>query len=492
MAVNEKLIHLEADDDILTVRGHLETVSAERAILVVPKGCKALTRPVGLDLLKRQANDLALQIALVTRDSSIRFLARERGFAVFPSVERAQQAEWQELEVTSPLGQEHVLPQLNRRVRRRQGDLLSVTFFLGCVFLLLAAGFLLIAPSAEVTLVPVSEPVEASIEIRASPDAEKIDFAAGTIPARVVETWVEGTDQIPTVSKKDAPDELAKGTVIFTNKTGGTVEVPEGTAVSTSAGTRIRFVTLYDITVPAEGRARAEVEAVDPGPAGNVGAFMINTVEGSLALKVRVINGEPTSGGSVKRVGTVTQADKEKLKASLLKKLHQEAQTGLEGKLEEGEFIPPESIEVVIIDEIYDKFVDEVADTLGLKIRAVAEGMAIDQKDAEALARSALESKAIGNSQLMPESLEIEIGEIKEVEGGDFALTMRARGVAAVNIDDGFVAGLIRGKSVKEAKSILDGLPLQEGPIVKVSPPWLGRLPWLPFRIHIFVGAREV
>jgi len=473
--MDEKIIQLEADDDILTIKGRLEVAQAERVILVVPKGCKGLSNPVRFDLLRRQANDMAMEVALVTRDRAVRALARRHGFPVYPSAERAQRATWRG-------------PKARSSTAGRWGDLISIVLLLGCVLLLLAAGFLLIAPSAEVKLAPASTPVEALMEIKASPKVEEIDWAASKIPARAVEADLEGSAQIPTVSQKDVPDERAKGRVTFTNRTGRAVEIPQGTVVSTSAGTTIRFVTLEDITVPAGIGARAGVEigAVDAGPGGNVRPFMVNTVEGPLALKVRVINGEPTSGGSVKRARAVTQADKERLKTLLLKKFHQEAETRLEGELEEKELIPPESIAVIVIDEIYDKFTDEVADTLGLEMSAVARGTAINWEDVETLARSALESKAMEGSRLVSQSLEIrQMGEAMKADEESIVFTVRATGIAAADINKEFVKGLIRGKSLREAKSSLSGLPLQGKPLIEISPSWFGRVPWLPFRIYV-------
>ncbi len=426
--------------------------------------------------MRRQVDDLAMKVALVTRDRRIKALARRHGFPVYPSLELAKQGAWHE---PSPAA-------------GRWGDLISVTLLLGFMLLLLGAGFFLVAPSAEVKLMPKIFPIETLIEVRADPEAEKIDWAARTIPARMVEASLEGSAQIPTVSQKDVPDERAKGRVVFTNRTGEAVKVPKGTVVATSAGTIIRFVTLEEVTVPPGigARAEVEVEAMDAGLRGNVKAFLINTIEGPLALKLRVINTAPTSGGSVKRRGVVTQADKERLKALLLKRLHREALSRLEGELEEGEFVPPETIEVVVIDEIYDKFVDEVADSLGLKIRAIAKGMAINMRDVEALACSALGMKTKEGFRPVPESLQLRM-EKATVEGESVLLTVRAKGIAAAEIDRDFVRGLVRGKSVEEARESLSGLPLEGSPLIRVDPPWLGRMPWLPLRIKVSKMTNE-
>ena len=70
----------------------------------------------------------------------------------------------------------------------------------------------------------------------------------------------------------------------------------------------------------------AEIEALEPGPVGNVAAATISVVETApLRGKIRVINENPTQGGGVRQVGVVTRADMDRLKAQLLQQLQQRA-----------------------------------------------------------------------------------------------------------------------------------------------------------------------
>ena len=89
-----QVIHLEADDDITTVRARLEKAEAPRVLLVVPPGCQAFDSLLDLKLLQRYAESLALEVALVTKASKTRVLARQLGFSVFISARRGQKARW--------------------------------------------------------------------------------------------------------------------------------------------------------------------------------------------------------------------------------------------------------------------------------------------------------------------------------------------------------------------------------------------------------------
>ncbi|HID86624.1 MAG TPA: hypothetical protein EYP55_04495, partial [Anaerolineae bacterium] len=349
-----QVIHLEPDDDLAMIRSRLERAGGREVLLVVPWRCRALRNLVHLRLLRRYANSLGLAVALVARDSTTRVLAREAGFSVFYSVWRGQRARWRPLEPkilapTRPLaGTES--PSQKRRIpawlspRALARGFLGLVGFALLILCLLAMG-LLILPMATITLTPATETLSETMEIQADPELTAVDYERVQIPARLVERVIEGQAEAPPAATRDVADARASGTVIFINKRNEPTTIPEGTLVSTSAGTIIKFRTVEEVTLPPQvgGRAQVSILAVDPGPSGNVKAWTINTVEPSLAHLVNVVNDAPTSGGSVKRVGVVTAEDRRRLRESLLQRLQQEAANALQGELGEDEFLAQES-----------------------------------------------------------------------------------------------------------------------------------------------------
>jgi hypothetical protein len=499
----EQIIYLEVDDDIAAVRDRLEWAQARRVLLVIPPQCRTLSNLVNLKLLQRHAHNLAMEAALVTRDGTTRELAQEVGLPVFSSLGRAQRAKWYGRRVvekapTRPKEYKGTRPREPRLSAwsaspGRGQQILAVAFF-SILFLFLAAAVLLLVPSATVTLRPVSEAVSETLLVQANPELESIDYQTGEIPARIVEVEVEATDHIPTTTKRDAADVRATGTVIFVNKITEPVEIPLGTVVGTSAGTNIRFTTIETATLPSAigGTAETGIVAVEPGPSGNVDAFMINTIEGPLSLQVRVVNDKPTGGGNMKQVGVVTQADKDRLKASLLQKLQQEAYNRILEELKEQEFVPPETLVVEVVSETYDKFVDEEADVLGMKMVVSASGTAIGGQDANALVYRLLEAKVREGYQLTTEGLRFELGQIVAVEGRNVSFTMQAFGLIVPVIDLNTVINDIRGRPIEEAEDLLSQrFPLKERPVIEVAPDWLGRVPLLPFNIDASIELEE-
>ncbi len=491
----EQIIYLEPGDDITSIRDRLEWARARRVLLVVPPKCRALTSEVNLKLLHRQARDLSMELALVTRNKATKKLAAGLDLPVFSSVQRGQREGWYagEEEVSS---QRAKLERVHRQrvasmPSRAQSPLVQQVFAFGlfsALVALLIAGALLVVPEARVTLIPATQEVSEAILVRASPDALVTDQEAALIPARVVELVIEGEAHSPTISRRDAPDAHATGTVVFSNKTSQEVVVPMGVSVRTSTGTNIRFTTTETATLESRGRAEVGIEAVEPGPSGNVDPFTINVVEGSWALQVAVINDKPTAGGNVAQVGVVTQVDKDRLKAMLLQQLQQEAYLRLQDELNEQEFIPPETLTIDVLAETYDKFVGEQADVLGLKMRVAARGTAVPQQEANALVHALLQARVREGYELLPQGLEFRVGDVVNVEGSSVSFIMRASGYLTAKIDPGVVKENIRGKPTSLARSYLrESLPLRAEPVVEVNPDWLGRVPFFPFRIRVSI-----
>jgi hypothetical protein len=352
-------------------------------------------------------------------------------------------------------------------------------------------------PQAQVTLVPFRQLVEVTLELRADPEVEAPSLSGLTIPARLVEAQVEETGEIATVNKRDAPDAPAVGTVTFINQQATPVEILPGAIVRTSTGTTVRFQTVTTATLAAAIGATAEagVEALEPGPAGNVPALTINMVEtAALRGRVRVTNENPTQGGGVKQVGVVTRADMDRLKAQMLQQLQQRAYLELQNQLGEQEFLPDESMTTEILSEVYDQFLDAEADVLHLQMRILAVGTAVDRANGNLLAYEALKDRIPVTYELKSEEITFNQSEQVRMDGRSVLLQVTASAPLVVEVDRGAVRSAIAGLTVEEALLVLeDAFALAAPPLVEVQPDWikrwkwLDRVPFLPFRIQVVV-----
>ena len=504
----DQIIYLDPTDDVISVRDRVDMAEAKRVLLVVPPYTDVLSRRVDLQIIQRCAAQRGIEVALVTEDSSIRSQASEVGLPVFGSVTTGKRRKhWRasyddaDVERWSPrrndeawtaAAQRGVAQARAARQHTVRLTLAWVSFF--AVLLVFALGAALIVPSARVVLVPRSEPVTVKLNVVIDSNIRSVDYARSRIPATVIYAEVEGNAQVATSGQKDIPSSRAAGKVIFLNQLTQPVSIPKGTAMRTSAfGTAIRFVTVADVTVPGGFGAQAEapIEAVDVGVGGNVAANLINEVEGVAALAVRVTNPEPTRGGGVKQVPSVTQADKDRLRAALLQQLQQRAYAQMQSQLGEQEYVPPESLSVSeVLDETYDHFVTEEAPSLGLQMRASVAGLKVGMQDANALVYAAMAGKVPPGYELIPNGLTFRREEtlVPADKRGNLTFVMRGLGFVAARLDLQAVRQAVAGQPVERARDhLLQSLPLQADPVVQVWPDWFGRVPYLTFRTMIDV-----
>jgi len=500
-------IQLHGNESPAAILDLLQRADEAEVLLFVPRGCEALERnQVNLRLLRRWADNLALQLGLVIEDRATQVLAHEAGLLLFPSIEAGQGANLRNLDrrrrrrrdlpprptpsllFTSKPGAES-----GRRLRGapRAALALIVSFF---GFFVLLALSLAILPSATVRLVPLSEPVQGSLQMTAVAGLGDIDYGSAQIPASNVSVEREGFDTISTTNKRDVPDGHAEGTVIVANKTSIPVTITQGTVLRTSYGQNVRFYTISDAFLPGElfSTVSVRVLAAEPGPSGNVPALTINVVEGEFAAQVDVLNSNPTKGGTVRRISTVDGVDKVNLRAKLLKSLQEEAYRELTGALGSDDFIPADSLTIAVLQEEFDHKIDDVADELALSMTVKVSGLAASGAHARELISSLMEQQMPQGYRLLAESVTLQRGDVLSASGEDATFEMSASGAMAQAIDQADVARAIAGASVPGATSYLvSRYDLAEPPAIRVTGSLLQRLPWWTARIGVHVTTPD-
>ncbi len=504
-----QVIHLTDDWRMPSLLARLETVRDPAVVLVVPPGSRAWANPARLQLLQRCAARCRLRLALVTGDLATQRLAAEVGLPSYRTLEEARRVT--QLEPPPPDGHLPEDPrarerarlirwrieeaprraQMIARARQRRPSVWTQTAGLMLLLALLVSGIVLtialIVPVAYVTLVPARQPVAVTVDLTATTGIDYPDVDRRLIPARLLELQIEGNGALPTTGRRDAPDQRATGTVTFINRQTAPLEIPMGTVVRTSTGTNVRFRTTVTGTLPAGIGATVEVpiEAIDPGPAGNVRSGTITQIDGPLAPVLRVINAQPTTGGSVRQVSVVTEADKNRLRQAVLQQVRQTAYQRLGALLTEDEFLPPESVTTIILAETFDHFVDEPADTLKLRLRVLARGLAVDSAAGRQIALRVMQTQIPSGSRLLMDSVRYQRGAVT-VQEGRVTYSLTATGEVISDIDRAAVRAAIAGLPLDEAQARLAAQwPLASPPEIRLQPAWIGRVPWIPFRIRV-------
>ncbi len=499
----EQIIHLQPEDDANSIRDQLAWVEADRALVVLPGRGEPIRGRLGLVLLQREAVRKQIEIGLVTTDPGLTAEAREMGIPVFPSLEMGQERQWRwpwrserrpRPILPPPPSDPGDLREAHRRNVPRPGwqgwvgRLAGLGVFV-LVLTLLGLTAVYAVPGATVVVQPATQELSVTAVVVGDPTVERADFEAGLVPARLIRVEVSWRGSAATTGFSDVPDAPASGAVVFINQQAAPVTVPAGTVVRTSAGTTIRFRTTQPVEVPGATGATAEapVVAIDAGPAGNVDANLINQIEGALALRLNVRNLSPTTGGGVRQVKAVTQADLDRLRGQVLQQLFQLSKAEMGNWMAPSEFLAEESLALfAVMEEDYSRYLGERADSVELELTALIQGYVVDEQEGYGVIYTALAKETPPGFQLIPTSISPpRRGEVLQVdEHGRVTFLMQGRARVAAEIDINQVTEAIRGQEIGLAKAwITQQLPVQDEPAIRVWPNWFGRLPFLPVRI---------
>ncbi|MFH1927789.1 MAG: baseplate J/gp47 family protein [Chloroflexota bacterium] len=487
-------IRLDEWDNINTVRERLEAAEASRVLLVIPARCREMRNLVNLKLLRRYAQDLRIRVRVVAEDMTTRALAKEAGLAMSPIIALGLGERF--LKDREQAYKPRATTLRARRSRDRgegHGFLIGISVVAVILGVILAA-LVMFLPTAVVTLVPVSEPVSARLEVTAEWGLDEIDYGRARVPARWVEIEIEGEDEIPATGMMDVPEARAQGEAVFANRSSDPLLVPKGTIVRTGSGVNIRFFTVSEVELPGIlwGHARVGIIAMEPGPSGNVKALTVNTVEGPLEFLVDVLNDAPIKGGTIKRVAIVAPQDHNRLRDSLVQRLQQEAYSRLVEQLDEGEFIPAESVTVEIVEDEFAQAVGEQTEMVWGRMLVNVGGLAVDGDGANALLKQLMGRSMPDGYCLQESTLRFRDVGTMQVHSGLVQFTRMGSGVAMSCTDEEELRRELSGKTLNAASKHLDErMDLVEFPSISIVPALFGRMPFLSQRIELRIEAES-
>jgi hypothetical protein len=367
---------------------------------------------------------------------------------------------------------------------------------LGLLALAIAAGLVaafFLAPSTTITLSPDRQALSELVQVQASPGVRIMDVEKRQIPARVATYEASGTGTLAITKQKEVITGRAQGLVIFANRGDQPVVVPQGTIVANSSGT-MRYETVEEVLVSGAvfATSKVGVRSLVEGPAGNTEKLLVSRIEGPLASLLYVANDSSLAGGEKRLVTYVTNEDRAKLREQVLTKLKDEAHGKLEVRIQQGEFVAPETVRLVnVLEEVYDKAVNEEATSLSLRMRVFFSGTFVDGAKANEVALQALTKKVKPGYLLLPQSVQLTPKEVQRVDGDTVYFLVQAQGAAVASFDEAKIRSDLASKTLAEAQIYLDSLPNQaERPKIEIFPGWLGRVARWDLRVYVNVAPK--
>ncbi len=362
-------------------------------------------------------------------------------------------------------------------------------FTLGVLSVLAIAALLL--PGARLHLKPEIRTETVTVSVLASPEHQSVDVS-GAVPAFWRTISVEGRKSIPTTGAISLPGQSASGKATFTNLTDEEITLPEDTIVTTLDEQPVRFATTSSARLPANASITIPIQAVTPGPEGNVPAKSITAIEGQVGLNLTVTNNQATRGGDNRWVSAPDQGDYQQLHDLLAETLAASALEEIEATLDESDLLLSEAVQQVeILEESYTPAEPAPADQLALTLRIQYRALTVNEESLWALGQAALKTNLPSGFYADPDSLEIkDLSDPKLADGGDTARwRLQAGWTITAILDPTEATKLALGLPPQEAADRLDeSLPLEEPASISLIPSFWPRLPTLPFRISVVIG----
>ena len=466
---NRSAVYLDPDDSIASMRSKLESAQGSAVIIVAGRGVSLLRNPIVLKYLRSYASQSGREVLIVTRDKVAAAQAREAGFPVFSSMGKLEQS----------VSKETRTPWIGAKLGILAGSLLAM-------FALISASAFFLIPSATIILKPTSWVVSEKVSVTANMKVASIDYASGQIPGRTVESLVEAVDRTEATGKKYESDKPATGRVTFLNRSGERIVVPKGTRLGTITG--VQFATKSEVVLPAvvNSTAQVDVEATEPGTLGNVVKLAINQIYGDLALKLSVLNEEPTTGGSDKEIRFVTVEDQDRLRKKVVETARKEGLIQFNNAKKSTEHIYSETVRAMLVEERFEQSVDQVSEWLEIRARVSITGLAFDLRDVNVYVSRQLAGEETDGTELMGDSLKIEL--LDAYEWGDDWVSFHvfAQGKVSPLVDSGAIKRELAGMTRAEAESYLaENFQLAEWPEVILQPSWAKTLPRFPWRVNV-------
>lgn len=497
-----QIISLDAHDDYISARDKISWTQTGRILLVWPERGVVLSRYLDLVLLLRHTTLMGAQLALVTQDPQVRYHARQLGIPVFRNLSKAQRSRWRPgrryrtqfrlasqrrdrpspdfeklYTETHPQGAKWLMLPLTR----------SLFFTLG-VFALLAIASILL-PEAQITIQPRSQAQAVELIVKASPDFQSVNIS-GYLPVQYRKIVVEGRASITVTGSARAPQKYALGEILLTNLSDRDIPISEGTVVRTQDSAPIRFTLARAGEVPGGvGNSTSfPIRAVLPGSASNVPAGKLVAVEGPQALNLVAINEAPTRGGSDITVPAPSTADREKLYSNLESELRHSAQDQLQAHGQGEDFLISSGMLLTqVFEENYDPPALQPSEVLDLQLRLEYQVPVIASSDLLALAEAVLDANLETGFHPLADTIEISHLTPPLVDKDkSFTWKLKAERTLEAQISNSHLISLVIGSPLQSAADKLAAsLPVENPPLITITPGWWPRLPYLPFRIQV-------
>ena len=495
MAANP--IYVEQEEEIPEIVERLRRTSGQDAMLVLPARSRVGQSRFNFQLLLSYASRMGKRVTVVCDDPAVQKMASETGFSVFgtlgasgmgipaePEAEPPPRKWWQRKAARLEAHVGVIAP--SKLLSKSATELKPGRFLLYMAALMLIlvglSALLVFVPSASVTLIAQAAPFsERDVEIQAQP---------GQAPIRVRANLISRTDSqgFKTTGVAAVPLAPAIGQAVYINACAhpsATITLLRGQRLNDPSNQIAFAQTSADVNVPAGKSVTVNIQAVNPGSAGNVGSGVITQIVPNSFDCLSVTNPQATGGGTdPSSKPLMTEADFDAGRAQLEQSLHQEIAQQLHASIQNGEKMS-ETIVFGAPQFNTDHKPGDNVPTFNGTMTVSGEGdFYIDADVAKAFTQY-LQQRVPDNQQLLTESgIKVDYRILNATTGGHLTFLGNATAYVAPKLDESKILASIVGRPLQGAKFYLQTLPIRSSTIDEQPIP-LPLMPFLGRRIQI-------
>lgn len=340
-------------------------------------------------------------------------------------------------------------------------------FALGLIFLLVGAFyyFLWALPRAEVILYVSPQLLEEDLKITLDSTAERSDVSQMIIPASLVSQTIEDSQDAQTTGTKIV-GEKATGEVTLYNRTSEEKNLDAGTLLT--GPDDLQFSLNEEVTIPAEttgpdytkvpGKATISVTAVEIGSEANLASGTEFEVGKYSQTDLIAKNDSAFSGGSSREIRVVAKTDQEKLLASLLEKLQNQALEALNQKISSSEKIVTDSLTQEVLAKNYNHQVDDEVDQISLSLKVKFEALAYQDQELNELIEEKIRISIPSGYEFKSEETEVsfKLSQAISPQKAEFDASFKAKLLPQIDVDQ--IRRNLKGKKPEVGEFYLTGL----------------------------------
>jgi len=342
---------------------------------------------------------------------------------------------------------------------------------------------------AKIEIWPKTERLTFETELTVDEKTKGLDFLAKTVPGKISERVVEEIIQKFPSSDKVLTEKRAEGIIRVYNAYSTSPQILVARTRFVSADGKL-FRTPTKITIPGghyekgklvPGFLDIKIMADQPGEEYNIGPTTFSIPGFAGTPRFVAFYGKsfkPMAGGEVREVVLVSQEDLDRAKASLNEKATEICFTALKNETTPKFDFLKEAIETKILESSADVEVGTEIGEFNFQAKARCRALVFKIEDIRNFAIELIADKIVENKIVVPESLKINYFlERADLEKGKMVLSLALTADAYSAIDRiSLQKGLI-GKSLTEARALLENLPQVNRAYVRLWPFWLKGLP---------------